>query len=174
MGRGMERLLSFHSLSKRSSVPGLRSGFVAGPQDVIETMTAFRNTAAPQMPLPVMEASAACWLDEAHVVEARALYRGRFAIARRILGNTPGFRLPEGGFYLWLDVGDGAAFAKELWRETGVKVLPGAFMGVESVPGDPSSNPGHRYVRIALVHDSLTIQAALDRLGEFLQRADRP
>jgi aspartate/methionine/tyrosine aminotransferase len=171
MGRGLERLLSFHSLSKRSSVPGLRSGFVAGPADLIATLTAFRNTSAPQMPYPVMAASAACWSDEAHVEAARALYRERFAIARRILGNTPGFRLPEGGFYLWLDVGDGAKFAKELWRKTGVKVLPGAFMGTETIPGQPASNPGHRYVRVALVHDSLTIQAALERVAEFLQRA---
>jgi aspartate/methionine/tyrosine aminotransferase len=163
--------LSFHSLSKRSSVPGLRSGFVAGPADLIGTMTAFRNTSAPQMPYPVMAASAACWADEAHVEAARALYRERFAIARRILGNTSGFRLPEGGFYLWLDVGDGAKFAKELWRKTGVKVLPGAFMGTETIPGQPASNPGHRYVRVALVHDSLTIQAALERVAEFLQRA---
>jgi aspartate/methionine/tyrosine aminotransferase len=171
MGRGVERLLSFHSLSKRSSVPGLRSGFVVGPQNLIETMTAFRNTSAPQMPFPVMAASVACWTDEEHVEATRRLYRERFAIARRILGNTPGFRLPEGGFYLWLEVGDGAAFAKELWRKTGVKVLPGAFMGIETILGQPGSNPGHRYVRIALVHDSLTIQAALERVAEFLQGA---
>ena len=169
MGKGVERVLSFHSLSKRSSVPGLRSGFVVGPAALISELTAFRNTSGPQVPLPVMEASAACWSDEAHVEEARALYRQRFAIAKRLLGNTPGFRLPEGGFYLWLDVGDGAAFAKELWRKTGVKVMPGAYMCVETTPGDPASNPGHRYVRIALVHDSLTIEAALGRVAEFFQ-----
>jgi N-succinyldiaminopimelate aminotransferase len=93
-------------------------------------------------------------------------------MAKRLLGNTPGFRVPEGSFYIWLDVGDGAAFAKELWRETGVKVLPGAFMGVEATPGVPESNPGHRYVRIALVHDSLTTQAALEKIAEFLRKAD--
>ena len=75
--------------------------------------------------------------------KARARYRERFAIARRILGNHSGFRLPAGGFYLWLDVGDGPAFAKALWRETGVRVLPGAFMCVEKIPGDPASNPGY-------------------------------
>jgi N-succinyldiaminopimelate aminotransferase len=172
MGRGTERLLSFHSLSKRSSVPGLRSGFVVGSKGLIAALTAFRNTSSPQVPLPVMAASAACWDDEAHVETARALYRERFAMAKRLLGNTPGFRLPEGGFYLWLDVKDGAAFAKALWRDTGVKVLPGAFMAVEATPGVPESNPGHRYVRIALVHDSLTTLAALERIAEFLRKAD--
>lgn len=172
MGKGTERLLSFHSLSKRSSAPGLRSGFVAGSKDLISTLTAFRNTSAPQVPFPVLAASSACWEDEAHVEAARALYRERFAMAKRLLGNTPGFRLPEGSFYIWLDVGDGAAFAKELWRETGVKVLPGAFMGVEATPGVAESNPGHRYVRIALVHDSLTTQAALEKIAEFLRKAD--
>jgi N-succinyldiaminopimelate aminotransferase len=113
----------------------------------------------------------ACWADEAHVETARGLYRQRFAIARRLLGNTTGFRQPKGGFYIWLEVGDGAKFAKELWHQMGVRVMPGAYMAAESTPGQPLSNPGHRYVRIALVHDLLTIEAALDRVAEFLQRA---
>jgi len=161
-------LLSFHSLSKRSSAPGLRSGFVFGPKELIAPLTFFRNTSAPQVPLPVLAASAAAWAEETHVEQNRALYRERFAIAERLLGNTRGFRLAKGGFYIWLDVGDGAAFAKELWRKTGVRVMPGAYMGKETIPGDPSSNPGHSYVRIALVHDSLTITAALERVAEFI------
>ena len=163
------RLFSFHSLSKRSSAPGLRSGFVFGPADNIRTMTLFRNTSAPQVPLPVMTASAAAWSDEVHVEATRALYRERFAVAERILGNTPGFRKPKGGFYIWLNVGNGAAFAKQLWRKTGVRVMPGAFMAKETIPGDPSSNPGHSYVRIALVHDSLTIAAALESVADFVR-----
>ena len=170
MRGNLDRLLSFHSLSKRSSAPGLRSGFVAGPAPLISQMTFFRNTSAPQVPIPVMVASAAAWRDEEHVEAARAVYRGRFAVAERILGNMPGFRRPAGGFYIWLDVGDGAAFAKELWRRSGVKVMPGAFMAKETVPGDPASNPGHSYVRIALVHDSLTIAAALERVADLIQR----
>ena len=166
---GFERLLSFHSLSKRSNAPGLRSGFVFGPKSLIGPLTVFRNTCAPQVPLPVLEASAAAWSDESHVEANRAVYRERFAIARRILGNHKGFRVPRGSFYIWLDVGDGAKFAKELWRKTGVKVLPGAYMGVETIPGDPASNPGHAHVRIALVSDSLTIQAALERVAETLR-----
>ena len=166
---GFDRLLSFHSLSKRSNVPGLRSGFVTGAPALIAAMQRFRNTCAPQVPIPVLKASSAAWDDERHVEENRAHYRERFEIARRILGNHRGFRLPAGGFYLWLDVGDGPAFAKALWRETGVRVLPGAFMCVDKIPGNPASNPGFRYVRMALVHDTATVTAALERVAEFLQ-----
>jgi aspartate/methionine/tyrosine aminotransferase len=173
MTGGFDRLLAFHSLSKRSNAPGLRSGFVAGPPDLIAALTRFRNTCAPQVPVPVLEASAAAWQDEVHVEETRKVYRERFAIAQRLLGNQRGFRLPDGAFYLWLDVGDGAAFAKSLWHETGVRVMPGAFMGVEEIRGDPASNPGYSYVRMALVHDSLTIAAALERVADFLQQMRR-
>jgi aspartate/methionine/tyrosine aminotransferase len=172
MNGGFERLLAFHSLSKRSSAAGLRSGFVVGPPSLIAPLTRFRNTTAPQVPVPVMEASAAAWAEESHVEEMRARYRERFAIARRLLGNHRGFRIPGGSFYLWLDVQDGARFAKALWQKTGVRVMPGAFMGVEETPGNPASNPGHAYVRVALVHDSLTIEAALERVAEFLQGAE--
>jgi N-succinyldiaminopimelate aminotransferase len=172
MSGGFDRLLAFHSLSKRSSAPGLRSGFVVGPPGLIAGLTAFRNTSAPQVPIPVLQASAAAWSDETHVEQARARYRERFAIARRLLGNRRGFRIPPGSFYLWLDVGDGAAFAKALWRKTGVRVMPGAFMGVEEIPGDPKSNPGYPYVRVALVHDSQTIEAALGRMADVLEEVD--
>jgi len=172
MSGGFERLLAFHSLSKRSSAAGLRSGFVVGPPSLIAPLTRFRNTTAPQVPVPVMEASAAAWAEETHVEEMRARYRERFAIARRLLGNHRGFRIPGGSFYLWLDVQDGPRFAKALWQKTGVRVMPGAFMGIEEIPGNPASNPGHPYVRVALVHDSLTIEAALERVAEFLQGAE--
>jgi aspartate/methionine/tyrosine aminotransferase len=167
-GRGLANLISFHSLSKRSNVPGLRSGFMVGSADVMARLRGFRNLAAPQMPVPVMAASAAAWADDAHVEENRALYRRRFDLAERLLGNVPGFRRPPGGFYLWLDVGDGAAFAKKLWQNSGVRVMPGGFMGLPSDPSDPRSNPGYAYVRIALVHDLLTIQAALQRVADLL------
>jgi aspartate/methionine/tyrosine aminotransferase len=168
MTGGLSRLLSFHSLSKRSSAPGLRSGFVVGPRELIGPLTQFRNTCAAQVPLPVLEASAAAWADEAHVEHTRALRRERFLIADRLLGNQRGFRRPQGAFYLWLEVGNGADFAKRLWGKAGVRVMPGAFMGTEMIPGDPASNPGYPYVRVALVHDSLTITAALESVAELL------
>jgi aspartate/methionine/tyrosine aminotransferase len=139
---------------------------------LIADLTRFRNTSAPQVPIPVLEASVVAWTDEIHVEEARSRYRERFAIARRLLGNQKGFRVPTGSFYLWLDVSDGAALAKALWRKAGVRVMPGAFMGIEENPGNPQSNPGYPYVRVALVHDSLTIEAALGRVAEFLEGVD--
>jgi len=167
-----ERLLSFHSLSKRSNLPGLRSGFMVGPEPLIAELRAFRNLAAPQLPLPVMEASAAAWDDDRHVAIYRATYRKRFDIAERLLGSHPGFRRPRGGFYLWLNVGDGAGFAARLWAETGIGVMPGAYMGVETILGNLTSNPGYFYVRIALVHDLVTIERALERMANFLLDRD--
>ena len=165
------RLLTFHSLSKRSGLPGLRSGIVAGDPALIAKFRALRNYAGPQVPMPILAASAAAWRDEAHVVENRALYAARLAAAERALGNRAGFRKPEGGFFLWLDVGNGEEVALKLWRKAGIRVLPGAFMGHEAEAGVPSSNPGFRYIRIALVQDLSTIEAALGRVGEILSEA---
>ncbi|HUO98087.1 MAG TPA: aminotransferase class I/II-fold pyridoxal phosphate-dependent enzyme [Rhizomicrobium sp.] len=163
-----DRLLSFHSLSKRSGLPGLRSGIVAGDPKLIATFRAFRNYAGPQVPLPLIAASAAAWNDEEHVRSNRAAYAERFAVAEQVLGSHPGFQLPKGGFFLWLEVGDGAKTALRLWREEGVRVLPGAFMGREMLPGQTRTNPGFPYVRVALVNDLSTIQAALDRVAKVL------
>ncbi len=171
-GKSQTRLLSFHSLSKRSNLPGLRSGFMVGPEALMKPLRGFRNLAAPQMPVPVMAAAETAWDDDAHVAENRALYRKRFDLAEKYLGHRTGFTRPKGGFYLWLDVGDGAAFAARLWAATGVRVMPGAFMGREEMPGNPASNPGQPYVRIALVHDLVTIQRALERVAEILETGD--
>lgn len=163
------RLLTFHSLSKRSGLPGLRSGIVAGDARVMSKFRALRNYAGPQVPMPIQAASAAAWSDEAHVEANRASYVERFHLARKILGNR--VRLPDGGFFLWLDVGDGAEMALRLWREAGVRVLPGAFMGREIEPGKTRTNPGFPYIRVALVNDLSTITKALERMGKILHEA---
>ncbi len=163
------RLLSFHSLSKRSGLPGLRSGLVAGDSGLIARLKAFRNVAGPQMPGPILAASAAAWRDETHVAANRALYAEKMALAERMLGNRIRFRRPAGGFFLWLDTGNGEEAALRLWREQGVKVLPGAYMGREIEPGKSQSNPGFSYIRVALVSDLSTIMAALERVNEFLK-----
>jgi aspartate/methionine/tyrosine aminotransferase len=129
---------------------------------------AFRNYAGPQVAMPIMAASAEAWRDEAHVAANRATYQERFRLAARILGNRTGFRLPDGGFFLWLDVGNGEEAARTLWREDGIRVLPGAYMGRPENPADPESNPGFRYVRVALVSDLVTIEAALVRMADRL------
>ena len=96
----------------------------------------------------------------------RAAYRRKMAVAEEILGNR--MTRPEGGFFLWLDVGNGEKFALRAWREEGVRVLPGAYLGREIEPGKTQSNPGFSYVRVALVNDLSTIMAALERLKKIL------
>jgi aspartate/methionine/tyrosine aminotransferase len=162
------RLLTFHSLSKRSALPGLRSGIVAGDARLMATFRQWRNYAGPQVPMPILAASAAAWRDEDHVAANRETYRQRFEEARRVIGNHAGFRMPAGGFFLWLDVGNGEAAALKLWREGGIRVLPGAYMGREILPGKPQSNPGFSFLRVALVSDLSTIRTALQRMGEIL------
>ena len=95
-------------------------------------------------------------------------YREKFQLAQRMLGNRAGFRVPEGGFFLWLDVGNGEETALKLWRDAGVRVLPGAYMGREIEPEKTHTNPGFSYIRVALVNDLSTIMAALERMVEVL------
>ncbi len=157
-------LLVFHSLSKRSSLAGLRSGFIAGDAEIIARLREFRNVAGPQLPLPIAAVSEAAWSDESHVEENRRLYRQKFDAARARLSNRFGFRIPEGGFFLWLDVEDGAQAALRLWKESGVKVLPGEYLAKDSSSG----NPAKRFIRVALVNDFATTSGALDRLTQTL------
>jgi aspartate/methionine/tyrosine aminotransferase len=144
----LNRVVIFHSLSKRSNLPGLRSGFVASGADSIREIKQLRNFAGTPLPLPLQTASAAVWEDEAHVIENRALYAEKFEIADRIFGNVAGYVSPEAGFFLWLPVQDDEVAAVKLWRETGVKVLPGGYLA-QDVPG--VENPGKKYIRVALV-----------------------
>jgi aspartate/methionine/tyrosine aminotransferase len=139
---------------------------VAGDAALIDKFRAFRNVAGPTMPTPLLAASAACWGDEEHVIANRAAYREKMAAAERILGNR--MARPDGGFFLWLDVGNGEEFARRAWTEQGVRLLPGAYMGREILAGKIQSNPGFSYVRVALVNDLSTIMAALERLLEIL------
>lgn len=165
LGGGFENLLVFHSLSKRSSVPGLRSGFVAGSPELMSGFAELRRFAGATIPCPLMAASAALWRDEEHVAHNRLLYRRKIDIAEEILGGRFGFYRPAGGFFLWLDVGDGEAAARRLWAEAGVRVLPGAYLAHELPDG---SNPGAPYIRVALVHDEETTRAGLARLVSVL------
>lgn len=161
-------IVVFHSLSKRSSLPGLRSGFCAGGKALMQRFRNFRNIAGPQVPLPLMAAAAACWNDDAHASANRDLYRAKIDAAERALGNRFGFYRPAGGFFLWLDVGDGEKAARELWAKAGVKVLPGAYLSREDSPYGPGGNPGRAYIRVALVGSEAETEEALSRMAEVL------
>lgn len=158
-------LVVFHSLSKRSSAPGLRSGFMAGDPDLVARYGKLRSFGGAPLPNPVAAASAALWRDEAHVETTRAHYRALFDLADEHLGNRRGYFRPAGGFFLWLDVGDGEAFAKKLWQESGVRVLPGGYLARDEAGG----NPGHPFVRVALVHDRETVGRALAKISELME-----
>ncbi|MCC5986054.1 MAG: aminotransferase class I/II-fold pyridoxal phosphate-dependent enzyme [Pararhodobacter sp.] len=146
-GADPERVLSFHSLSKRSNLPGLRSGFAAGGVESIRAMRRLRAYAGAPLPEPLQAVAAAAWNDEAHVVENRALYARKYALADEILGDLLGYMAPQAGFFLWLPVDDGEQAALKLWRETGLRVLPGAYLARDTEIG----NPGAGFIRVALV-----------------------
>lgn len=171
IGADPERLVSFHSLSKRSNLAGLRSGFaVTGPRNR-EKLLQLRAYAGAPLPIPAQHAAAAAWNDEAHVVANRALYREKYAIADEILSNSPGYMAPEAGFFLWLDVGDGEAAAVRLWRESGVRALPGAYLS-RPVPAElGQGDPGARYLRLALVAPVTQVRRGLGEVRRVLMPA---
>lgn len=164
MGADPERIVAFHSLSKRSNLPGLRSGFVAaGPQATL-LMRQLRNYAGAPLPLPLQRVAEKVWADEAHVDENRGLYRQKYAVADQVLEGVPGYAPPPAGFFLWLPVADGEAATLRLWRETGVRVLPGAYLSRDTSAG----NPGKGYIRVAMVAPTQEMQRGLTLLRDCL------
>jgi N-succinyldiaminopimelate aminotransferase len=166
LGEGLRNVLVFNSLSKRSSAPGLRAGFVAGDESLIAKFKTLRAHGGAVQPMPVMAAATALWRDEAHVQENRTLYKAKMDDAAHVFGNRFGFYRPAGGFFLWLDVGDGERAAKALWRDAGIKVLPGGYLAVPDASG---RNPGAPYIRVAMVHDQARTAAALPRMKHVLE-----
>ena len=164
LGADPERVAVFHSLSKRSNLPGLRAGFVAGGPKTIAAMKQLRAYAGAPLPGPLQAAAAAVWADEAHVVENRALYQEKYAIADRVMGGVQGYMPPEAGFFLWLPVEDGEAAAMKLWTETGIRVLPGAYLA----QGKPRDNPGEGFIRVAMVAPKEEMAQALITLRNHL------
>ena len=161
----LDNIVVLHSLSKRSAAPGLRSGFIAGDRRLIRRVTQLVNFGGSAPSFPALAASAALWREESHVEAGRARYRRCFAIAERMLGNRFGFTQPKGGFFLWLDVGDGEAAARRLWAEAGLRVLLGAYMARPDAEG---RNPGTPYIRVALVHEPEVVEEGLGRLVKVL------
>jgi aspartate/methionine/tyrosine aminotransferase len=158
----------FHSLSKRSNLPGLRVGFAAGDKRFLGPFLELRNVAAPQVPGPAQHVAVAAYGDEKHVEDNRKLYAAKFDLADQIIGSRYGYERPAGGFFLWLDVsafGGSESVTKRLWQEAGVRVVPGRYLARTQANG---SNPGADYIRVAMVQDKASTAEALHRLVAVL------
>lgn len=166
VGADPERVVIFQSLSKRSNLPGLRSGFIAGGPHSIGRARLLRSYSGAPLPGPIQAVSARVWSDEAHVDANRALYQEKYRIADAVLSGVPGYLPPAAGFFLWLPVDDAEAAALKLWRQTGVRVLPGAYLA----QGAAGQNPGEGYIRVALVAPRDDMTRGLIALRDCLYR----
>ena len=168
LGRGFGKLVMFTSLSKRSNVPGLRSGFVAGDAALLKDFLLYRTYHGSAMGIPVQMASIAAWNDETHVLENRRLYQEKFARVLPILAQGFEVTRPDASFYIWLQApdGDDLTFARTLWREAAIQVLPGRFLARDTAQG----NPGAGYVRIALVAPVADCVAAAEKIVAIRRR----
>lgn len=168
LGRsGFPRLVVFNSLSKRSNVPGLRSGFVAGNAAILEKFLLYRTYHGSAMNPAAQAASAAAWNDEAHVIENRRLYAQKFADAMAILSDTGAVQMPSASFYLWINTPiDDTEFTKRLYQDYNVTVLPGSFLAREA----RGLNPGKNYVRIALVASPQECIEAMSRIKQLFEK----
>jgi N-succinyldiaminopimelate aminotransferase len=167
-GPDFANVIEFQSLSKRSNLPGLRIGFAAGDRQFLARFLELRNVAAPQVPMPTQRVAVAAYGDETHVEDNRRLYAQKFDLADQIIGDRYGYRRPAGGFFLWLDVaaqGGDETVALRLWREAGLRVVPGRYLARDQADG---SNPGRGYIRVAMVQDQETTAQALHRLVAVL------
>ena len=162
-----QRLIAFTSLSKRSNVPGMRSGFVAGDASLIKPFLLYRTYHGSAMSGMVQAASIAAWNDEDHVVDNRALYRQKFAEVTPVLQQVLDVQLPDAGFYLWAAVpgGDDTGFAQQLLAQYNVTVLPGSYLARQA----QGHNPGQGRIRMALVAETAECLEAARRIVQFVQ-----
>lgn len=151
-----KNVLVMNSISKRSSAPGLRSGFIAGDETILKDYLQYRTYIGCASPVPLQEAAAVAWNDQNHVTEFRKIYKRNFEIAQEILGIPT----PEATFYIWLEVENDLEFTKNLYKEKNIKVLPGSFLGRGGL--------GKEYVRIALVENEEKTKESLKRLKDFI------
>lgn len=167
--RNFKNCIVFHSLSKRSNLPGLRSGFVAGDAKILQSYLQYRTYQGCAMPIPHQLASIAAWQDEKHVAHNRALYQKKFALWMSELGELLDLRMPEAGFYFWIKVpepfdGDDEVFVKALYEQANIHALAGRYLSRE-VDGN---NPGKGYVRVALVASVEESREAISRIRKLL------
>ena len=147
IGADPERLVVFHSLSKRPNLPGLRSGVAGSGPKNIKAMKQRRNYSAAPNPTPLQAVAAAAWLDEDHVVENRKLYQKKYQVADDIFKNIKGYKAPQAGFFLWLPVENDEQATLNLWKQSGIRVLPGSYLSRNV----DNKNPGEKYIRVAMV-----------------------
>ena len=164
MGAAPETVVVFHSLSKRSNLPGLRSGFVTGGAESIKRIKQLRAYSGTPLPLPLQKVAEKAWADDIHVDENRALYQEKYRIADKIFANVQGYQGPDAGFFLWLPVENGEEAALKLWKETGVRVLPGEYLSKDTDQG----NPGREYIRVAMVAPKDEMQRGLIQIRDCL------
>lgn len=153
-----KNILALNSISKRSSAPGLRSGFIAGDSEILQAYSLYRTYIGCAIPLPLQKAAACAWKDFHSPEQSRAIYARNLSVAQEIF---PHLSISPYTFYVWLDVGDDEAFCKHLYATEGISVLPGSFLG--------RNNAGKGYVRLALVYDTPIIRDALERIRYRLQ-----
>ncbi len=164
LGADPERVTLFNSLSKRSNLAGLRSGLIAGGPETISRVKLLRSYAGAPLPAPLQAAAAKVWADEKHVQGNRALYQEKYTIADGVFAGVQGYMPPEAGFFLWLPVENGEETALKLWQETGVRVLPGAYLS----QGDPGQNPGEQFIRVAMVAPKTEMKRGLITLRDCI------
>jgi aspartate/methionine/tyrosine aminotransferase len=152
-----KNILVINSISKRSSAPGLRSGFIAGDAEILKAYMVYRTYVGCASPLPLQEAAAVAWADQRHVDVFREKYRKNFEVAKEVLG----IEAPEATFYIWLKVEDEIAFTVKLYEKYNLKVIPGSFLGREG--------EGKGYVRLALVYEADKTKEALQRIASLMR-----
>ena len=162
---GNERIVVLNSLSKRSSLPGIRSGFMAAGERTVNQIKHFRSYNEPAPTIPLQEVSARAWKDEYHVDESRSQYRRKYELADEILEGFDGYRTAKAGIFLWINVGNGEKAALELWKKHGIKTVPGRYFTQVSTEIDP----GRPYIRVALVAREKDLKTGLGRICEYMK-----
>ena len=155
-----KNILSLHSLSKRSNLPGFRSGMICGDKILIKNFKKYRSFHGVSIPIPIQMASCEAWRDEKFVIGNRDFYNENFYLANKILD----YKQPEGAFYMWLETKNGENFSKKLYKEKNIVTLPGKYLAVSK----NGKNPAENYVRIALVHKRKIVKEALEKISDIL------
>ena len=164
LGEGLKNILIFHSLSKRSNVAGIRSGFVIGDEKVIKLFSKLRSYSAPTIPIPIQILSSKLWQDETHVIQNRQQYKIKLDYADKVLSHLNFYERPDAGFYLWLNVKDGEEFTRKLFQNYSLRVMPGLYLAKNNY-----KNPGKKFVRVSLVHSFPKCKTAINQIKEQIE-----